>query len=221
MISFRWSRVGDVSGLRVLDLGAGGGRHLRALAAKGAWVVAGDLSPEVHSASGGVVRLDAHYLPFADHSFDLIVVSEVLEHVQDPLSVLRECVRTTRAGGLVTISVPRWGPEALNWLLSLEYHSVPGGHIRIFRRRELVDLAGQAGFTVEAAHHSHALHSPYWWLKSFTGVEESSRVWLVRWYERMLVRELMGRSGLLTRIEAIGNPVLGKSIVLYLRAGDA
>ena len=219
MISFRWSVLGDVKRLKVLDLGAGSGRHLRALDSKGAWVVAGDLSPEVHTASGGVVQLDAHHLPFTRASFDLVIVSEVLEHVLDPQLVLYECARIVRPGGLVTVSVPRFTPEAVNWLLSMEYQRVPVGHIHIFTLRELRSLARRAGFVVERMHHSHGLHSPYWWLKSFFGVEDSARVWLVRWYERMLVRELMGRSNVLSRVEALVNPVLGKSLVVYLRGG--
>jgi SAM-dependent methyltransferase len=173
----------------------------------------------VHEASGGVVQLDAHHLPFREASFDLVVVSEVLEHVPDPCSVLVECARILRPGGSVAISVPRYGPELVNWLLSLEYHSVPGGHIHIFTRHELRSMAKRAGFQTEEVHHSHALHSPYWWLKSFTGITHSSRVRLVRWYERALVRELMGQSPFLTLVEAWANPILGKSIVLYLREG--
>lgn len=217
MISFRWEALDEIRNSRVLDLGAGTGRHLRALDARGAWVVAGDLRPEIHAASGGVVQLDAHHLPFVDASFDLVVISEVLEHVPDPLAVLLECARIVSTGGMVVVSVPRYGPEAINWMLSLEYHSVPGGHIHIFTRRELRDLARRAGFTTERIHHSHALHSPYWWLKSFVGVERSPKVAPVRWYERALVKELMGRSPMLTRMDAIVNPILGKSVVLYLR----
>lgn len=220
MISFRWEALGDVQGTKVLDLGAGTGRHLRALDARGAWVVAGDLRPEVHAASGGVVQLDAHHLPFRDASFDLVVVSEVLEHVPAPLLVLRECARIVGPGGRVIVSVPRCGPEVINWLISLEYHRVPGGHIHIFTRHELRELSHRAGMTVERMHHSHGLHSPYWWLKSYVGVAHSGTVWVVQRYERSLVRELMGQSPFLTRMERAMNPVLGKSIVLYLRVDD-
>lgn len=48
---------------------------------------------------------DAHHLPFADRSFDLVVACEVLEHVQDPYRVLREMARVTRR--FVLVSVPR------------------------------------------------------------------------------------------------------------------
>lgn len=65
-------------GLRVLDLGAGAGRHTRVLTAAGAWCVALDLSaPLLHRArqttSAPLVRADMRRLPFRDRSFDLAV----------------------------------------------------------------------------------------------------------------------------------------------------
>jgi len=37
----------------------------------------------------------------------------------------------------MAVTVPRFGPELVNWALSDEYHNVPGGHIRIYRRSVL------------------------------------------------------------------------------------
>jgi hypothetical protein len=42
-----------------------------------------------------------------------------------------------RPGGLIAVTVPRYGPELINWALSDEYHNVPGGHVRIYRRSTL------------------------------------------------------------------------------------
>lgn len=217
MITFRWQEVGDVTDKRVLDLGSGSGRHVRALSAASAIVVAGDIDIQVEEAPGGRVRLDGHFLPFADRAFDVVVVAEVLEHVHDPRTVLIECARITREGGLVVVSAPRWYPETVSWVLSLEYHSVPGGHIRIIRRSQIKSWMQAAGLSVVGGHHSHALHTPYWWYRCVTGIEEGQRRAGYSWFNRMLLKEMGGVSPRLTKLEKILNPLLGKSIVIYGR----
>jgi len=51
---------------------------------------------------------DAHNLPFVDDSFDTIVCSEVIEHVQDPLQMLAEFQRVLRRHGLLVVTTPNW-----------------------------------------------------------------------------------------------------------------
>ena len=45
----------------------------------------------------------------------------------------------------MAVTVPRCGPEAINWALSDEYHDTPGGHVRIYRRSTLERRLGSAG----------------------------------------------------------------------------
>jgi 2-polyprenyl-3-methyl-5-hydroxy-6-metoxy-1,4-benzoquinol methylase len=45
-------------------------------------------------------------LPFADHSFDVVLCTEVLEHVPDPAVVVAELARVTKPGGRVIVSIP-------------------------------------------------------------------------------------------------------------------
>jgi SAM-dependent methyltransferase len=58
----------------------------------------------------------------------------VLEHIPDDVAAMRELARVLRPGGTMAVTVPRCGPEAINWALSDEYHDTPGGHVRIYRR---------------------------------------------------------------------------------------
>ena len=53
-----------------------------------------------------------------------------------------------------------FGPELVNWALSDEYHNIPGGHVRIYRRSELVGRLQRAGLRPIGSHHAHSLHSP-------------------------------------------------------------
>ena len=65
-----------------------------------------------------------------------------------------------------------------------------------------------------ASHHAHALHAPYWWIKCAVGVDNEQAA-PVKLYHRMLVWDIM-KAPRLTRIgEAVLNPVLGKSLVVY------
>lgn len=213
MISFRFEVLGDPAGLRVLDLGCGSGRHVGPLAARGARVVALDLAPSSVEGAAATVAADGRRLPFRDGAFDLVIASEVLEHLREPAAIVAESRRVLRPQGRLVVSVPRFGPEAINWLLSLEYHSAVGGHVHIFTRRRLARLLAEGGFFVRAAHHSHALHSPFWWLRSLLGIE--AQHWLVARFEGALVAELMGQAPRLTRLERLANPLVGKSLVMY------
>jgi SAM-dependent methyltransferase len=225
-------RVGD----RVLDLGCGGGRHAFEAHRRGAHVVALDrnagdtkdaaamlramrLAGEAPAqALGTAVNGDALALPFADAAFDRVIAAEVLEHVPADAAALAELARVLRPGGTLAVTVPRWFPERVCWALADEYHAphVPGGHVRIYRRRQLAARMAAAGLTVTGSHHAHALHSPYWWLKCGVGLNrDDSRA--VQAYHRFLVWDITSRPVLTRTLDRLFNPVLGKSLVLYAR----
>ena len=157
---------------------------------------------------------DAHHLPFPDNAFDHIICSEVLEHIPDDATVLRDIVRVLRPGGTLVVTVPRFFPERVNWWLSEAYHSVPGGHIRIYRQRVLRARLRDAGLVVTSSHHAHALHSPYWWLKCAVGTTNDQN-WFVRQYHRLLVWDIMKAPRTTRWTEGLLNPLLGKSLVVY------
>ena len=124
MLTVDYERLGVEAGMRVLDLGAGFGRHAYATARRGATVVAADLAADAMvetrdtfaamylsgeipaSTSTTCVRADGLRLPFADRSFDRIIASEVLEHVPDDLAVMAELLRVLRPGGRLAATVP-------------------------------------------------------------------------------------------------------------------
>ncbi len=234
MLTVDLTRAGIGPGARVLDVGCGGGRHAFACARAGAEVVALDTSPgelgEVRTmlaamaAAGeidgavrwGALGADACTLPFTSGSFTHVVASEVLEHVPEDGRALAELARVLRPGGVLALSVPRAWPEAVNWLLSAQYHGAPGGHVRIYRRGQLRARLERAGFCISAAHHAHALHTPYWWLRCLVGVARDDQR-AVAAYHRLLVHDIVHRPRWLRRVERGLDPILGKSLVLYCR----
>ena len=218
------------AGQQVLDLGCGEGRHAIHFAITDDVDVVGvDLNPadirtaqeraqpfiEQKQLSGRLLLsvADGQRLPFADHTFDVVICSEVLEHIEDYAGVLAEIDRVLKPSGIFAASVPAFFPEWVCWKLSDDYHQVEGGHIRIFRERQLRGSIEQFGHRYFARHKAHALHAPYWWLKCFLWHRPESRI--LSGYHRLLVWDMM-RKPLLTRwLEKLLNPLLGKSIVLY------
>ena len=105
-------------------------------------------------------------------------------------------------------------PERLCWLLSDEYHSNDGGHVRIYRASRLRAKISSAGMTYSHAHHAHGLHAPFWWLECFVGVSNQDHP-AVTAYHKMLVWDIMERPRITRLAEAVLNPLMGKSVALY------
>ena len=164
---------------------------------------------------GAAMVGDGARLPFADASFDRLVAAEVLEHVNSDRAVIAELARVLRPGGVLAVTVPRWFPEQVNWALSHEYHGVEGGHVRIYRRSQLSRRLTDAGLVALDAHHAHALHTPWWWLRCLVGVSRDQQP-LVRAYHRLLVWDMTHPRSPLRVLERLLDPLLGKSLVLYV-----
>ena len=235
MLTVDYGRLELEPGDRVLDLGCGFGRHAFAAARAGAAVVALDAGADevagvramfaamveageldAATSRAGAVQGDALRLPFADGSFDRVVASEVLEHIPDDRSAIAELARVLRPGGVMAVTVPRCGPEVVNWLLSDAYHDVPGGHVRIYRRSVLGRRLAAAGLQPVGRHHAHGLHAPYWWLRCLVGPSNDAHP-LVAAYHRLLVWDIVKAPRLTRLAERVLSPLIGKSLVVYLR----
>ena len=236
MLTIRFDRLGLRPGAMFLDAGAGFGRHAFEAARQGATVFALDWAQEevtgtrntfgamieareIPSATyGGALRGDATRLPFADATFDTVVTSEVLEHIQDDVTAIKEFHRVLKPGGTLGVTVPTWWPEKINWMLSDEYHAPksPGGHVRIYSATELKAKLRAAGLDVFASHHAHALHSPYWWLKCAVGPSRNDHPLVAR-YRRFLEWDIMTAPRSTRVAERVLSPVLGKSLIVYSR----
>ena len=234
MLTVRFDTLGLRPGEAFLDAGAGFGRHAYEAARRGARVTALDWAADevetmramflamieqgeiAASSFTGVMRGDATRLPFPDATFDRIVTSEVLEHIQDDVSAIAEFERVLKPGGTLAVTVPTWYPEKINWMLSDEYHAPksPGGHVRIYSATELKAKLRTAGLRVRGSHRAHALHSPYWWLKCAVGPRRDDHPLVAR-YRRFLEWDIIEQPTATRVAERVLSPVLGKSYIVY------
>jgi SAM-dependent methyltransferase len=147
---------------RTLDLGCGVGGFLEGLAQVSERVQPADFDlPSLafcarrelpaNVAPPMLVRCDA--LPFADASFDLVCLFDVLEHLDDDRAALREVARVLRPGGLALASVP-----AHAWLYS--NNDRVAGHRRRYSRSQLARALAAAGLAIERNTHSNVLLFP-------------------------------------------------------------
>jgi len=143
---------------RVLDDGCGLGLYLERLAARSRLACGVEYDADRAAQAGKrmpcVARAASEQLPFADHSFDLVLSHEVLEHVTDDRRALAEIARVLRPGGRVVVFVPNRGypfeTHGIYWRGTYRFGNAPlvnylprslrdrlAPHVRAYARRDL------------------------------------------------------------------------------------
>jgi len=137
---------------RVLDVGCGRGLLLRAFQRNGCDVTGTEFSDGACRFAREVLKLPVRVgvlqeLKFPDHSFDVVVMWHVLEHVSDPRPTLAEVSRILRPGGLFLVAVPNFGsPEAQLSKAGWFHLDVPR-HLSHHTHASLSQILGEAGLT--------------------------------------------------------------------------
>ena len=214
----------------MLDVGCGEGRHIFGIMQEHPEMKCIGLDMDndsLHKAEEGYeyfksisnvgaefLKGSAYSLPFLDNSLDLIVCSEVLEHLHQYNDAVKEIHRVLKPGGKFYASVPASWPEKICWALSKDYQNQPGGHLRIFNQSGLVSEIEESGFKFLSSDRFHSIHAPYWWLRCFFWNTQDSNC-VVNGYKKMLERHILKKPFFLDFIDKIFNPFLGKSFSMY------
>ncbi|HTT36066.1 MAG TPA: class I SAM-dependent methyltransferase [Burkholderiales bacterium] len=147
---------------RILDIPAGSGKLAELLRAAGHDVVCADINREhPHYVYADMERA----LPFSDGEFDVAICLEGVEHLIDPVPLVRELTRVTRVGGEIIVSIPNVANfySRLQFLLTGTFYQfnpaevpavAPGemrdrGHITPLTYFQLRYLFGQFGARVK------------------------------------------------------------------------
>ena len=168
----------------------------------------------ISNAGAEFLKGSAYSLPFQNNSLDLIVCSEVLEHLHQYNDAVKEIHRVLKPGGKFYASVPASWPEKICWALSKDYQNQPGGHLRIFNQSKLVSEISEAGFKFLSSDRFHSIHAPYWWLRCFFWNTQDSNI-IVKLYKKILERHILKKPFFLDCIDKIFNPFMGKSFSMY------
>ena len=154
-----WRAKGDsmflgsgVSGLNhLLDVGCGKGDFMNRMRRQG-WKVEGlevdaDAVEYARSTSDLSVHLGSlEDIRFPDNTFDVITSNHVIEHVHDPISLIRECLRILKPGGRLVLATPNMESFGHQIFEKDWSHLDPPRHLRLFTKKTLRECAARAGF---------------------------------------------------------------------------
>jgi hypothetical protein len=124
-------------------------------------------------------------------------------------------------GGVIAISVPAELCERVFWRISEQYRTAIGGHVRIYRRRQIESMLRGRDVQPYAVRYRHSVETVYWLVR----IVESKSIYTegpltsrVRRYLGALTPQF---SDMLDRLDTFGNYLLPKSLVVYGRKPGA
>jgi len=166
-------RHAPLEGARILDVGCGLGIYVRAFRRFSDQVYGVDVDSEkVTQASQELPNIQtapAEELPFAEDFFDVVLLHEVLEHVDDDHQAVCEAYRVTRVGGRIVVFAPNrlwpWETHGVFWRGQYRFGNIPlvsylpnplrnrlASHVRVYTGRDLRRLFH--GLPLRILHHS-------------------------------------------------------------------
>ena len=200
----RWARL-KPEGASVLEVGCGPGLMLVAFRRRG-WRVVGIERNEVAAETArqtlgpNTIAMSMESLP-ADARFDLIVLFQVLEHIGEPVALLRECARHLAPGGLLIANVPNFSSWQSRFAGSKWMHLDVPRHLNHFTPRTISATLERAGLKPVGMSFTSLEHDPYGWVES-------------------TINRLTGRANTLTRY-LMGLEPFGPAVLLSFVLGVA
>lgn len=231
MVTVELDLLGLNDGDWLLDAGCGEGRHTwEACRRNHSTIIAFDIdigslkrvkrrmtalrNKDIINGNCHLLQADINNLPFKNGAFNKIICSEVLEHMPKDQEVVKELVRVLNSNGAVGVSVPHHRAESICWTLSKEYYGFPGGHIRIYETRQVIDLLRSNSLSIYAVCRNHALDSLYWILRCIFGIKRENAL-IPSLFHKLLVFDIKNGRLMHHCFEHLLNLIIPKSVVIY------
>lgn len=165
----RWANDKPAGG-SVLEIGCGPGLMLAAFAGRG-WKALGiERNEEAATLARGAAGVEITAAPVeelpADRQFDLIVMFHVLEHIGEPVTLLKECAKRLAPGGRVIVNVPNFASWQSRFAGPVWLHLDVPRHLVHFTPQTLSATFEKAGLRVNEIHYASFEHDPYGWVES-------------------------------------------------------
>jgi 2-polyprenyl-3-methyl-5-hydroxy-6-metoxy-1,4-benzoquinol methylase len=198
----RWAGLKPTGG-SALEVGCGPGLMLAALHRRG-WRVLGierneAVAEAARRATGiEIVATRVESLP-PDARFDLIIMFHVLEHISEPVELLRECAKRLLPGGRLIMNVPNFSSWQSRFAGSKWLHLDVPRHLVHFTPQTLGTTLEKAGLKPAEISFSSLEHDPYGWVES-------------------TINRLTGRPNTLTRF-LMGLEPFGPAVLLSVSLG--
>lgn len=158
----------DVKNKNILDIGCADGTFGDKLTKQGATVYGVDVSPLAVSAArkkiqnAFVVDINSQKLPFRSKNFDLVIASEVVEHLFNPKKLLSEAKRTLKDNGALLLTTPNflyWGNRIAFLFGSFKYEKsgmFDESHVHFYTYKSLKAELDEAGLEILKENHIYA-----------------------------------------------------------------
>jgi len=165
----RWARLKPQGG-SVLEVGCGPGLMLAAFRRRG-WKVLGiERNEAVAESARRALGLEIVTTPVAELppgvAFDLIILFQVLEHIAEPVPLLRECARRLAPGGRVVMNVPNFASWQSRFAGPQWFHLDVPRHLTHFTPATLQNTLTRAGLELVEMRFASPEHDPYGWVES-------------------------------------------------------
>ncbi|MDA8705503.1 class I SAM-dependent methyltransferase [Litoricolaceae bacterium] len=162
-------KVGRQSSL--LEIGCGPGLLLRFFRDRGWKTVGIERNERVANLARLEKGLEIYACDIADlptdQSFDLVLMFNVLEHLDDPITVLRECRNRLSVGGRIVVTVPNFNCWQRRIFKDYWLHLDVPRHLSHFTSASLEALASHSDLVVESSRNTAFIHDLYGWVDSF------------------------------------------------------
>jgi len=166
----RLSRYADLDNARILDIGCGSGKFVQYLRLKG--YNARGLEPSTALfetflvTQGQYYNSDVHTFrqEHPNERFDIITITDVLEHIEDPQAFMKEVTAMLTLGGVLLISTPNAG-SLFARMAGKGWHYYNRYHLSLFSKKTLSQLMEAHGFSTLMLKHLARHHSLYYILK--------------------------------------------------------